>query len=104
MGFLGIQGPACFGERPVAGPSQGSAWPPLQPLHPSLIARLSAAPAAGLPIPGTQLRVVDPESLQDVPDGQQGLILARGPGVTAGYYRDDAATAKVGGRLRRGAA
>lgn len=61
-------------------------------------ARCSAA-AAGLPTPGTQLRVVDPESLQDVPDGQQGLILARGPGVMAGYFRDEAATAKVGGHV-----
>ena len=35
----------------------------------------------GLPIPGTSLRVVDPESLAPVEDGRQGLILARGPGV-----------------------
>lgn len=47
----------------------------------------------GTPIPGTQLRVVDPETLQDQPDGQQGLILARGPGVMAGYYDDESATA-----------
>lgn len=53
-------------------------------------------PPAGLPTPGTQLRVVDPESLQDVPDGQQGLLLARGPGVMQGYFADEAATAKVG--------
>lgn len=54
------------------------------------------APPAGLPTPGTTLRVVDPDTLRDVADGQQGLILARGPGVMAGYYRDEAATAKVG--------
>lgn len=53
-------------------------------------------PPAGYSIPGTQLRIVDPESLQEVPDGQQGLILARGQGVMAGYWRDEAATAKVG--------
>jgi acyl-CoA synthetase (AMP-forming)/AMP-acid ligase II len=40
--------------------------------------------------------VVDPETLADVPEGQQGLLLARGPGVMAGYWQDDAATAKVG--------
>ncbi|PRW33092.1 long-chain-fatty-acid-- ligase [Chlorella sorokiniana] len=51
--------------------------------------------SVGLPTPGTQLRVVDPDTLRDVPDGQQGLILARGPGVMAGYYRDEAATAKA---------
>ena len=50
---------------------------------------------AGLPTPGTEVRVVDPATLRDVPDGQQGLILARGPGVMAGYFNDVSATAKV---------
>jgi long-chain acyl-CoA synthetase len=47
----------------------------------------------GLPIPGTRLRVVDPDTLRDLPDGEQGLVLARGPGVTPGYFDDPAATA-----------
>ena len=50
---------------------------------------------AGLPTPGTSLRVVHPETLAEVPDGEQGLLLARGPGVMAGYYADPGATAKV---------
>ena len=50
---------------------------------------------AGRPIPGTSLRVVDPESFQDVPDGQQGVILARGPGVMKGYYNDPQGTQKA---------
>jgi len=37
--------------------------------------------SVGLPVPGTSLRVVDPEALTPVEDGRQGLILARGPGV-----------------------
>ena len=49
----------------------------------------------GQPIPGTQLRVVNPDTLEDLPDGQQGLMLARGPGIMAGYYGDQAATAKA---------
>ena len=57
--------------------------------------------AAGYAIPGTELRVVDPETLQDVAEGQQGLILARGPGVMRGYYNDSGATAKVSWRRRR---
>ena len=36
--------------------------------------------------------MVDPETRRDLPDGQQGLLLARGPGVTAGYFDDAAAT------------
>eukprot|EP00884_Botryococcus_braunii_P011365 jgi/Botrbrau1/20229/Bobra.31_1s0025.1 len=49
----------------------------------------------GLPIPGTQIRVVDPETREDLPDGIQGLLLAKGPGVMSGYYRDEFATEKV---------
>lgn len=48
--------------------------------------------SVGLPIPGTQLRLVDPVSLRDVEDGQQGLVLAKGPGVMRGYFDDPAST------------
>ena len=80
--------------------------------------------SVGQPIPGTQLRIVDPERLFDVADGEQGLILARGPGVmkvaspacgllwklsavsrfagqktmslfSQGYFQNDGATAKA---------
>jgi long-chain acyl-CoA synthetase len=49
----------------------------------------------GLPIPGTQIRVVHPDTMAPVPDGSQGLLLVRGPGVMAGYYNDEGATAKA---------
>lgn len=49
----------------------------------------------GRPIPGTSLRVVDPETYQDVPDGQQGLLLAKGPGVMKGYYNNPQGTQKA---------
>lgn len=51
--------------------------------------------SVGLPVPGTRLLVVDPTSHKPLPDGQQGLILAAGPGVMAGYYNDAAATCKA---------
>jgi acyl-CoA synthetase (AMP-forming)/AMP-acid ligase II len=45
--------------------------------------------SVGLPIPGSRVRVVDPETLADVPDGTAGLILAKGPGVMqVGALRD----------------
>ena len=38
-------------------------------------------------------RLVDPNNLyREVKAGEQGIILARGPGVTAGYWRDPKAT------------
>jgi len=49
--------------------------------------------SVGVAVPGTELRVVDPATLEPVPDGTQGLVLARGPGVMAGYAGDAAATA-----------
>ncbi len=41
----------------------------------------------GLPLPGTECRVVDPENpTQDVPSGSAGELLVRGPQVFSGYY------------------
>ncbi|MBT2474824.1 AMP-binding protein [Microbacterium sp. ISL-103] len=41
----------------------------------------------GLPLPGTECRVVDPESpTEDVPAGSAGGLLVRGPQVFSGYY------------------
>ncbi len=51
--------------------------------------------SAGQPIPGTELCIVDPETRQPLPQGQKGLVLARGPQVMAGYYKDPEATAKA---------
>jgi long-chain acyl-CoA synthetase len=50
---------------------------------------------AGQPLPGTALRIVDPENRTPVAIGERGLVLARGPQVMAGYYRKPEATAKV---------
>ncbi|EFJ49638.1 hypothetical protein VOLCADRAFT_120723 [Volvox carteri f. nagariensis] len=51
--------------------------------------------SVGVPTPGTQLRVVDPETLDPLPEGRQGLVLANGPGVMAGYFLDEEATARA---------
>jgi long-chain acyl-CoA synthetase len=41
----------------------------------------------GLPLPGTECRVIDPENpSQDVPDGSPGELVVRGPQVFSGYY------------------
>ncbi|GMA30171.1 AMP-binding protein [Litorihabitans aurantiacus] len=42
--------------------------------------------ALGLAFPSTQVRVVDAETLQDVPDGARGELLLRGPQVFSGYW------------------
>lgn len=41
----------------------------------------------GLPLPGTECRVVDPdEPTRDVPPGERGELIVRGPQVFGGYY------------------
>ncbi len=50
---------------------------------------------AGPPLPGTEFRIVDPESRDPLPQGEKGLITARGPQVMMGYYNNPEATAKV---------
>jgi len=51
--------------------------------------------SAGLPLPETEIRIVDPETRQTLPERQQGLVLIRGPQVMQGYYKKPEATAKV---------
>ena len=51
--------------------------------------------SAGRPLPGTELRIVDPETKATLAWGQRGLVLARGPQVMAGYLRRPEATAAV---------
>ncbi|CAM2731912.1 AMP-binding protein [Actinomyces slackii] len=64
--------------------------------------------ALGLPFPSTDVRVVDPEDPdpgREVPDGEPGELLVRGPQVFAGYWEDEQATAEAmlpGGWLRTG--
>jgi fatty-acyl-CoA synthase/long-chain acyl-CoA synthetase len=47
----------------------------------------------GKAAPGVEIRIVDVETGQDLPDGTVGEILVRGYCVTTGYYRDPAKTA-----------
>ena len=49
----------------------------------------------GIPIFGTESRVIDPVTLQEVPQGEQGEIIIHGPQVFAGYWRQPEATAKA---------
>lgn len=53
-----------------------------------------AHPASvGRPLPITDVRVVDPDTGEDVPEGVPGELWFRGPQVCAGYWRNPEATA-----------
>lgn len=51
--------------------------------------------ASGQPIPNTEVKIVNPETRQELPQGEQGLVMARGPQIMEGYYKNREATAKV---------
>lgn len=51
--------------------------------------------ASGPPIPQTELKIVDPDTRQPLALGQKGLVLARGPQVMPGYYKNPEATQKA---------
>jgi fatty-acyl-CoA synthase len=47
----------------------------------------------GRPLPGWEVKIVDPETGQPQPDNAQGELCARGHGVMLGYYNNPEATA-----------
>ncbi len=49
----------------------------------------------GRPLPGLQVRIVDPESGADVPAGTRGEVLVRGYSTLEGYYKDPHKTAQA---------
>jgi fatty-acyl-CoA synthase len=49
----------------------------------------------GHPIPGLDVRLVDPLTRQEVPPGADGELCVRGHGVMAGYYHNPEATARA---------
>lgn len=53
------------------------------------------AGTVGHPIPGVAVKVVDPETRREVPYGQDGLLLVKGPSLMKGYLGDPALTASV---------
>lgn len=42
----------------------------------------------GAPLPGTQFRIVDPDTMEELPVGEDGLILAGGAQIMKGYLKD----------------
>src|SRR5690606_40977338 len=60
------------------------------------VAENRVAGTVGLPLPGTECRVVDPEdAISDVPAGTPGELIVRGPQVFCGYYGKPEATEAV---------
>jgi acyl-CoA synthetase (AMP-forming)/AMP-acid ligase II len=77
---------------------QGYGLTELSPVsHKSRLARVSETPpgSVGALIPNTEARLVDPETGEDVAEGEQGEIWVRGPQVMRGYLGNPEATAET---------
>ena len=62
----------------------------------SPLASSRARGALGIPFPSTQVKIVDPENpSREVPEGEVGELIARGPQVFSGYWNQDDETAVV---------
>lgn len=66
--------------------------------------RASGTLSVGVPVPSTHVRVVDPDSMQDVDVGEEGELWIKGPQVVPGYWERPDATREsiVDGYLRTG--
>ncbi|MGK7940628.1 MAG: long-chain fatty acid--CoA ligase [Crocosphaera sp.] len=51
--------------------------------------------SSGQPIPHTEIKIVDLNTGESVPQGQRGVVMIRGPQVMQGYYKKPEATAKA---------
>lgn len=51
--------------------------------------------SVGLPLPGTIIKIIDPNTNQELPAGEDGLIIIGGSQVMRGYYDDESLSQKA---------
>lgn len=102
---LGKDVAEALGGRVNARVNQGYGMTELSPVsHVSPFGKGKSG-ASGVTIPSTECRIVNPDTLDDMPDGEDGELWVRGPQVMKGYLNNEAATKETvveGGWLRTG--
>ncbi|MCA1773704.1 MAG: AMP-binding protein, partial [Halomonas sp.] len=59
------------------------------------VQRGSKPGTVGMPLPGTSVKIVNPESFAELPTSETGMILISGPQVMQGYLNDPQRTARA---------
>lgn len=89
-----------FGIRPVEGYGCTECSPVVaanaHDFHSGAIGQVGSRPGTiGHPLPGVSVRIIDPDTGVEVPLGQAGLLLVRGPNVMMGYLNRPEKTAEI---------
>lgn len=91
FGGLVLEGYGCTETAPVAGANLPDAID-----QDSLRVQAGNRPGTiGMPVHGTSFRIVDPETFEELPTGNEGMILIGGPQVMQGYLGDAERTARA---------
>ena len=102
---LGAEMEAALGKRMGASSVQAYGMTELSPIaHLTKDGHVRHG-SSGQAVPSTECRIVDPETLEDLPAGVEGELWIRGPQVMKGYLNNAKATAETmaeGGWLRTG--
>jgi len=80
---------------------------PIAHINPSAFSKITGFMAQekyslGVPVPDTECRVVNPETGEDVPAGENGEVIVRGPQVMKGYWPEPGSGLDEGGWLHSG--
>lgn len=102
---MGAEIEAAVGTRFGAHSVQGYGMTELSPISHMTVGDNIRHGSSGQAVPSTECRIVDPETLEDLPAGMEGELWIRGPQVMKGYLNNPEATAETmaeGGWLRTG--
>ena len=84
-----------MGERLDAMSVQGYGMTEMSPISHMTIAGNVRHGSSGQAVPSTECRIVNPETLEDMPPGEEGELWVRGPQVMKGYLNTADATAQT---------
>ena len=92
---LGPETEIAVGERLDAMSVQGYGMTEMSPISHMTIAGNVRHGSSGQAVPSTECRIVNPETLEDMPPGEEGELWVRGPQVMKGYLNTADATAQT---------